>query len=117
MLMCSGLTAYAALKRLKAHAARGPLLVVGLGGVGMMGMALARTLFATAPLVADIDAGKREAALKAGAAAAVDPADSTARKDGTAKTGGGHGVCDFLGPESPPSFPTRGLPQSGQVGG
>src|SRR5260370_10615675 len=74
MLMCSGLTAYAALKRLKAHAARGPLLLVGLGGVGMMGSALARTLFAAAPLVSDIDAGKREAALKAGAPAAFAPA-------------------------------------------
>src|SRR6516225_8672028 len=79
-LMCSGLTAYAALKRLKACATRGPVLLVGLGGVGMMGVALARTLFAAAPLVADIDAGKREAALKAGAAAAFDAADPGARK-------------------------------------
>ena len=31
-------------------------------------------------IVADIDAGKREAALKAGAAAAYDPADPAARK-------------------------------------
>ena len=38
-LMCSGLTAYSALKRLQAHAARGPALLVGLGGVGMMGLA------------------------------------------------------------------------------
>src|ERR1700678_2054646 len=68
-LMCSGLTAYAALKRLKGRAARGPVLLVGLGGVGMMGLALARTMFAAAPLVADIDAAKREAALAAGAAA------------------------------------------------
>src|SRR5262249_32048373 len=36
MLMCSGLTAYAALERLKAQAALGPLLLVGMGGVGMM---------------------------------------------------------------------------------
>src|ERR1700682_2669695 len=61
-LMCSGLTAYAALKRQATRAARGPVLLVGLGGVGMMGLALARTLFGAAPLVADIDAGKRAAA-------------------------------------------------------
>src|SRR5258706_7557341 len=114
MLMCSGLTAYAALKRLKAHAARGPLLVVGLGGVGMMGMALARTLFATAPLVADIDPGKREAALKAGAAAAFDPADPAARKAVTAKAGGVHGVCDFVGSESSLAFATGVLAKSGK---
>src|SRR6202030_2017767 len=66
-LMCSGLTAYAALKRLEGRAARGPVLLVGLGGVGMMALALARRLLGTAPLVADIDAGKRDAALRAGA--------------------------------------------------
>ncbi len=73
--MCSGLTAYAALKRLADRAERGPALLIGLGGVGSMGLALARAMFPHAPLVADIDAGKREAALKAGAAAAVDPTD------------------------------------------
>ena len=45
----------------------------------MMGLALARALFPQPPIVADIDAGKREAALKAGAAAAFDPADREAR--------------------------------------
>jgi alcohol dehydrogenase, propanol-preferring len=115
VLMCSGLTAYAALKRLKAHAARGPLLLIGLGGVGMMGIALARALFATAPLVADIDAGKREAALKAGAAAAFDPADPTARKAVIAATGGAHGVCDFVGSESSLAFATGVLAKGGKA--
>jgi alcohol dehydrogenase len=115
VLMCSGLTAYAALKRLKAHAARGPLLLIGLGGVGMMGIALARALFATAPLVADIDAGKREAALKAGAAAAFDPADPTARKAMIAATGSVHGVCDFVGSESSLTFATGVLAKGGKA--
>ena len=114
-LMCSGLTAYAALKRLKACATRGPVLLVGLGGVGMMGVALARTLFAAAPLVADIDAGKREAALKAGAAAAFDPADPGARKAVMAATGGVHGVCDFVGSESSLAFATGLLAKGGKV--
>ena len=73
--MCSGLTAFSALKRIAEHAKRGPVLLVGLGGVGMMGLAFALALFPHAPIVADIDAAKREAALKAGAAAAYDPAD------------------------------------------
>jgi alcohol dehydrogenase len=114
-LMCSGLTAYAALKRLKACATRGPVLLVGLGGVGMMGVALARTLFAAAPLVADIDAGKREAALKAGAAAAFDAADPGARKAVMAATGGVHGVCDFVGSESSLAFATGLLAKGGKV--
>src|SRR5262249_32518328 len=53
-LMCSGLTAYAALKRLADRAARAPLLLVGLGGVGLMGLALARAMYGAAPFVADI---------------------------------------------------------------
>src|SRR6202163_1989920 len=59
-LMCSGLTAYAALKRLEGRAARGPVLLGGLGRGGMMALALARRLFETAPLAADIDARKRD---------------------------------------------------------
>jgi D-arabinose 1-dehydrogenase-like Zn-dependent alcohol dehydrogenase len=115
MLMCSGLTAFAALKRLQSQAARGPVLLVGLGGVGMMGLALARALFKTAPLVADIDAGKREAALKAGAAAAFDPADPGARKAILKATGGVHGVCDFAGSEASLAFSTRVLAKGGKV--
>ena len=70
MLMCSGLTAYAALMRLaanSAHAAHGPVLLVGMGAVGMMGLALARNMLPHPPIVADIDPRKREAALAAGA--------------------------------------------------
>jgi alcohol dehydrogenase, propanol-preferring len=115
MLMCSGLTAYAALKRLQSHAARGPVLLVGLGGVGMMGLALARTLFGTAPLVADIDAGKREAALKAGAEATFDPADPAARKAVLKATGGVHAACDFAGSEASLAFSTGVLAKGGKV--
>jgi alcohol dehydrogenase len=114
-LMCSGLTAYAALKRQASRAARGPILLVGLGGVGMMGLALARTMYATAPLVADIDAAKRTAALAAGAAAAFDPADPTARKAVLAATGGLHAVCDFVGSEASLAFATGVLAKGGKV--
>ena len=37
---------------------RGPVLLVGLGGVGMMGLAVARALFREPPIVADIDAAQ-----------------------------------------------------------
>jgi alcohol dehydrogenase len=116
ILMCSGLTAYAALKRLAVPAALGPLLLVGLGGVGMMGLALARAMFAHAPLVADVDARKREAALAAGAAAAFDPADANARKALLSATGGGVcGACDFVGSERSLAFATGALAKGGKV--
>ena len=114
--MCSGLTAYAALKRLAQQAQLGALLLVGMGGVGMMGLALARAMFAHAPLVADVDAKKREAALAAGAAAAFDPADAGARKALLSATGGGaHGVCDFVGSERSLAFATGALAKGGKV--
>jgi propanol-preferring alcohol dehydrogenase len=116
ILMCSGLTAYAALKRLEPQAARGPLLLVGLGGVGMMGLALARAMFAHAPLVADVDAKKREGALAAGAASAFDPADVSARKALlTAIGGGAHGACDFVGSERSLAFATGALAKGGKA--
>jgi alcohol dehydrogenase len=114
-LMCSGLTAYAALKRLIGHAERGPALLVGLGGVGMMGLAIARTLFRDAPIVADIDAGKRAAALAAGAAQAVDPADPQARRTVMAATGGVLAVCDFVGSDKSLQFSTGVLARGGKV--
>ena len=49
-LMCSGLTAYAALKRLADRAGRAPLLLVGLGGVGLMGLALTRAMYGSRAL-------------------------------------------------------------------
>jgi alcohol dehydrogenase len=114
-LMCSGLTAYSALKRLAAHAADGPVLLVGLGGVGMMGLAVARALFRQPPLVADIDAEKRNAALAAGAAAAYDPADPQARRAIAAATGGLYAVCDFVGSDKSLQFATGVLARGGKV--
>jgi alcohol dehydrogenase len=113
--MCSGLTAFSALKRIAAHAERGPVLLVGLGGVGMMGLVFARALFAHAPIVADIDAGKREAALKAGAAAAYDPADPDARKALVKATGGVYGAVDFVGSDGSLAFAAGALAKGGKV--
>lgn len=115
-LMCSGLTAYSALKRLQAHAQRAPALLVGLGGVGMMGLAIARALFAQPPIVADIDASKRDAALKAGAGAAFDPADREARRAIIKSTSGGvFAACDFVGSEKSLAFATGALAKGGKV--
>jgi D-arabinose 1-dehydrogenase-like Zn-dependent alcohol dehydrogenase len=114
-LMCSGLTAYAALKRLTDRAARAPLLLVGLGGVGLMGLALARAMYGTAPFVADIDPKKREAALAAGAAEAFDPSDPTARKALLKTSGGIYAACDFAGSDASLNFATGVLAKGGKV--
>jgi D-arabinose 1-dehydrogenase-like Zn-dependent alcohol dehydrogenase len=114
-LMCSGLTAYAALKRLASRASRAPLLLVGAGGVGLMGLALTRAMYGTAPFVADIDANKRAAALAAGAAQAFDPADPDARKAVLKASGGIYAAVDFAGSDKSLNFATSVLAKGGKV--
>jgi alcohol dehydrogenase len=113
--MCSGLTAFSALKRIAEHAERGPVLLVGLGGVGMMGLAFARALFSAAPIVADINGARRAAALQAGAAAAYDPADMGARKALLKATGGVFGAVDFAGTDGSLAFAAGTLAKGGKV--
>jgi alcohol dehydrogenase len=113
--MCSGITAFSALKRLTERAQRGPILLVGLGGVGMMGLALALAMFPQPPIVADIDARKREAALAAGAAAAYDPADPNARKALLRATGGVAGAVDFVGSDGSLAFAVGAIARGGKV--
>ena len=81
-----------------------------------MGLAIARALFTTLPIVADIDAEKRNAALAAGAAQAYDPSDPQARKAVMSATGGGLlAICDFVGSDKSLQFATGLLARSGKV--
>jgi alcohol dehydrogenase len=113
--MCSGVTAYSALKHLGEKAQRGPVLLVGMGGVGLMGLSIARAMLAHAPIVADIDPGKREAALAAGAAAAYDPNDPAARKELLAANGSVHAACDFVGSDKSLLFAVGVLARGGKI--
>jgi D-arabinose 1-dehydrogenase-like Zn-dependent alcohol dehydrogenase len=104
-LMCSGLTGYSAIKKAIPYLRVGPLMIVGLGGVGMMGLQFARAMTDKPIFVADIDASKREAALKLGATEAFDPADPGARKAITKTSGGGVGAAvDFAGSDKSLAF-------------
>src|SRR6202040_2112475 len=72
--------------------------------------------FTTPPIVADIDAEKRNAALAAGAAAAYDPSDPQARKAVMSATGGGLlAICDFVGSDKSLQFATGLLARGGKV--
>ena len=63
-LMCSGVTAYGALKRLVDRPRQRNLLLIGLGGVGMMGLSFAQAMFKQNITVADLSAAARETALQ-----------------------------------------------------
>jgi D-arabinose 1-dehydrogenase-like Zn-dependent alcohol dehydrogenase len=115
-LMCSGLTSYGAVKKALPYLRAGPLLIVGLGGVGMMGLQFARALTDKAILVADIDAAKRDCALSLGASAAFDPADQGARKAISKASGGGVGAAlDFAGSDKSLAFAHAPVAKGGAV--
>jgi D-arabinose 1-dehydrogenase-like Zn-dependent alcohol dehydrogenase len=96
---CSGLTAYGALKRVgEAVLREEPILVIGAGGLGLMCLAILKAMGGRGAVVADIDPGKRDAALKAGALAAIDAAAPDAVKQAQAAAKAPIGAAiDFVG--------------------
>jgi len=114
--MCSGVTAYSSIAKLGRTPEHAPVLLVGLGGVGLMALAflLARTKHP--PIVADIDEKKRALALQRGAAAAFDPSDPGARKGVFAAAGGGVAAAvDFAGTETSVAFALGALGKGGRL--
>jgi alcohol dehydrogenase len=115
-LMCSGITAYGALKRLVDRPRQRNLLLVGLGGVGMMGLALAQALFKQPISVADLNPAARETALKNGAAFAYDPSEpDIARRIMKETDGGFDGVIDFAGNDKSMGFAVSTVARGGKV--
>ncbi|MFT4101048.1 MAG: alcohol dehydrogenase [Burkholderiaceae bacterium] len=112
-LACSGLTAYSALKKANVDA-RHPLLIIGAGGLGLAAVHLAQTMYGIAPVVADIDPAKRQAAIEAGAAAAIDPRDDEARKAALKQSQGFGAAIDFVGAQSTAEFGIGLLRRGGQ---
>jgi D-arabinose 1-dehydrogenase-like Zn-dependent alcohol dehydrogenase len=98
-LACSGITAFSALKKIEPDVLREqPVVIIGAGGVGLMGVTLAKAMGAKGVIIVDIDPVKREAAKKAGATDAVDGAAPDAVQQVKDKTGGGAwAVVDFVG--------------------
>jgi alcohol dehydrogenase, propanol-preferring len=101
-LACAGVTAFSALKKAGPTLVDTPVLIIGAGGVGLMAVTLAKSLGANRIVVADIDASKREAAVKAGALAAVDARAPDAGKQVVSALGEAPiAAIDFVGaPES-----------------
>ncbi|HPU50577.1 MAG TPA: alcohol dehydrogenase [Burkholderiaceae bacterium] len=93
---CSGLTAFAALKKLAPFPTGEKLLIIGAGGVGLSGVRFARQILGVSPIVADIDQAKWPLAMDAGASQTIDPRDPDALK-AIAKAGGVAGAVDFVG--------------------
>ncbi|MGH6872335.1 MAG: alcohol dehydrogenase [Rhizomicrobium sp.] len=114
--MCSGLTAFSAMKKIGHLGPNDQVLVLGVGGVGMMGVQFARALFGKGPLVADIDDEKLAAAKKAGASATYNTKVDGEAKRLMAETGGGaYAVVDFVGSEKTFAFASQAVRRGGKV--
>jgi D-arabinose 1-dehydrogenase-like Zn-dependent alcohol dehydrogenase len=95
---CSGVTSYAALKKVLPLDKRRTLVIIGAGGLGLMALSVARAMCKNQVVVADIDPAKLEAARAAGADRVIDAGGEDAAGEVREATGGGAGaVIDFVG--------------------
>ncbi|SAH97242.1 alcohol dehydrogenase [Bordetella ansorpii] len=100
---CSGLTTYSALKKIGAEVyTQRPIVIFGAGGLGLMCLTLIEALGGAGAIVVDIDPAKRQAALDAGALAAVDGAAPDAARQIIEAAGGQllAGAIDLVGAPS-----------------
>src|ERR1700716_3067184 len=111
-----GVTAYGALKRLLDRPRQRNLLLIGLGGVGMMGLAFAQAMFKQKISVADLSPAAREAALKNGADVAYDPSEADVVKRMIKETEGGFDeIVDFAGNEKSMAFAVSAVARGGKI--
>jgi len=114
--MCSGLTAFAAMKKLGKLQPADQIAVIGCGGVGMMGIQFARALTGKGPIAVDIDENRLTAARQAGAAATYDTRDETAANTLCVETGGGvFAAVDFVGSEKSFAFANAVVRKGGKI--
>ena len=115
-LACSGITTYGALKKVGPLLQEEPIVIIGGGGLGLMCLALHQAMGGKAAIVVDIDAGKREAARKAGATAVVDGnAPDAAKQIIAATNGGAWAVIDLVGASRTVQLALDSLVKGGKV--
>lgn len=115
-LACSGLTTFSALKKVSDHAIGQPPVLIGAGGLGLMCIQLTKALSLDAPVVVDIDADKRDAAIAAGAVATVDPtADDAIDQIHAACGGAPQAVIDFVGAEPTAALALNAVGKGGVI--
>jgi alcohol dehydrogenase, propanol-preferring len=113
---CSGLTAYSALKKAGDVIRDERIVIIGAGGVGLMGVTLVRALEGMGAVVVDISEEKRQAALAAGAVAAVDARAPDAVKQ-ISKAAGARPrfVVDFVGSEDTAALAFDAVAKGGKM--
>ncbi|MEO0616944.1 MAG: alcohol dehydrogenase catalytic domain-containing protein [Pseudomonadota bacterium] len=115
IIMCSGLSAWSALSKV-AHAFEAdlPVAIIGLGGLGLMALEIARARFGKLPAVLDVDPGKLALACERGAQA-FDLNDADAHKQVRGALGSLAAVVDFVGAETTSAIAGRLCGQGGHI--
>lgn len=112
---CSGLTAWAALKKCAPLRAGDTLLIIGAGGVGLSGVRMAAAALGVKPVVAEIDRNKWDLAREAGAADCLDPTDAGATKAFMKACGGAAAAIDFVGAAATFTYGLQALRKGGKL--
>ena len=113
---CSGLTAYSAINKVLPAGEQDPILILGAGGVGMMGVQFAKAMTGRAPLVADIDDAKLDAAKAQGVENVYNTTNPESLKQLLEDTQGGvHAVIDFVGAEASFGFANGAVRKGGKI--
>jgi len=114
--MCSGLTAFSALRKVGTLGKNDQIVVLGCGGVGSMAIEFAKAMFKKGPIAADIDEGRLDAAKMAGATATYNAATPGETKKLLADTSGGaFAVVDFVGSEESFKFASAAVRKGGRI--
>jgi D-arabinose 1-dehydrogenase-like Zn-dependent alcohol dehydrogenase len=115
-LACAGVTTYSALKKFGERITTDPLVIIGAGGLGLMAIEVLKAMGGKGAIVVDIDPSKREAALKAGALAAIDAKASDAAAQVQAATNGGaRAVLDLVGATSTVTLAVASCARGGHI--
>ncbi len=116
-LACSGVTTYSALKKVGPTLTTDPVVFIGAGGLGLMGLAIHQAMGGHSAVVVDIDPAKREAAKKAGAVAVIDGTapDAVAQIVAATNGGGSWATIDLVGSSATARLGIDSLSKGGKL--
>tara|TARA_A100001388_G_scaffold154698_1_gene115065 strand:+ start:2465 stop:3511 length:1047 start_codon:yes stop_codon:yes gene_type:complete len=111
--MCSGLTAFAAINQVSGMGVKDNVLILGLGGVGMSGLQIARAILDANLFAADIDDTKLSIASNMGIET-FNSSQNTCIRDIQRRTNGVTAVVDFVGSQDTAAMALKVIRRGGE---
>lgn len=115
-LACAGVTVYSALKKLGRRIHESPVVIFGAGGLGLMAIQVLKAMGGVGAVMLARDPAKRDAALAAGALAAIDlRSEEAVESIRTVTDGGARAVLDLVGAPETVSTAIAALARGGHI--